>query len=268
MIVPRRRWGAADAKELWRFRGLLGRFTIRDLTLRYRQTALGIAWVVIQPLAGAGVFTVVFGRVAGLESDDTPYYVFAFAGLLGWTAFSAGLTKSTSSLVGNGALVSKIYFPRMLLPLSTVGSTVIDLIIGLGVMAVLLWVSSTGVSLHVLALPALVLLTLALATGMGLVLSALAVRYRDVNYILPVAIQFLLYACPVGYSVDTVPSDIKVYFDLNPLTGLLEGFRWSLLGTDDFPSGALLYSAGAALVALVVGVAVFTRMERTFADVI
>jgi lipopolysaccharide transport system permease protein len=268
VLEPRRRWGRRELAELWQFRSLLGQLARRDITLRYRQTALGVIWVVLQPLIAAGLFAVVFGRVAHLKSNGVPYVVFSFAGLLAWNAFSTYLTKAAASLVGNSALVSKVYFPRMVLPLSTVAGTVLDFLVSLAMMAVLLAATGTAPGWGLALLPVWLLILLTLTTGIGLLMASLAVRYRDVNYVLPVLVQFLLYASPVAYALSVVPHSLRPYFVANPLTGVLEAFRWSLLGTGALPGGYVLYSAGCAVVALAVGSAAFTRMERSFADVI
>jgi lipopolysaccharide transport system permease protein len=268
VLEPRRRWGRRELAELWQFRSLLGQLARRDITLRYRQTALGVIWVVLQPLIAAGLFAVVFGRVAHLKSNGVPYVVFSFAGLLAWNAFSTYLTKAAASLVGNSALVSKVYFPRMVLPLSTMAGTVLDFLVSLAMMAVLLAATGTAPGWGLALLPVWLLILLTLTTGIGLLMASLAVRYRDVNYVLPVLVQFLLYASPVAYALSVVPHSLRPYFVANPLTGVLEAFRWSLLGTGALPGGYVLYSAGCAVVALAVGSAAFTRMERSFADVI
>lgn len=268
MLEPRGRRGLRDLAEIWQFRGLLRQFTRRDVTLRYRQTALGVIWVVLQPLIAAGIFAIVFGRVAGLSSNGVPYVVFSYAGLLGWTMFSGYVTKASGSLVGNAALVSKVYFPRILLPLSAIGSTLLDFAVSLGLLSVLLAVTSTSPGWGLALLPVWVVLTLVLGTGIGLLAGSLAVRFRDVNYVLPVLVQFLLYASPVAYALSAVPHSLRPYFIANPLTGLLEAYRWSLLGTGSAPGAYVLYSAGFAVAALVIGWTAFARMERSFADVI
>ena len=268
MLEPRSTWRLRDLVEVWHFRSLLAQLARRDITLRYRQTALGVIWVVLQPLIAAGLFAVVFGRVAGLKSNGVPYFVFSYAGLLAWTTFSTYLTKASSSLVGNSALVSKVYFPRIVLPLSALAGVLVDFAVSLVMMAVLLLATSTAPGWGLVLLPVWLLLVLVLGTGLGLLLASLAVRYRDVNYVLPVLVQFLLYASPVAYALSAVPHSLRGYFVANPMTGLLEAYRWSLLGTGSLHVGYVLYSAGFALLALGVGWLAFARMERSFADVI
>jgi len=268
VITPPKRWAGVNLRELFEFRDLFHRFVIRDLKLRYRQTALGVIWVVLQPLLAAGIFSFVFGKVAKLPSDGVPYFVFAYAGTLAWGAFNSTVTKMSSSLVGNSNLISKIFFPRLVLPLSTLGSTLIDFAVALVMMAVILVIAGVAPGLALLTLPLWLAVVLLLGTGLGLMAGALMVSYRDVQYVLPVATQILLYASPVAYSLSAVPASARTWFQLNPLSGALEGFRWSLLDTSRPPIGAAIWSVVAAVLFFVVGSGVFARMERKFADVI
>jgi lipopolysaccharide transport system permease protein len=268
LLEPRRRWGLSDLAEVWQFRSLLAQLARRDITLRYRQTALGVVWVVLQPLIAAGLFAVVFGRVAGLKSNGVPYVVFSYAGLLAWTTFSTYLTKASASLVGNSGLVSKVYFPRIVLPLSTIAGVALDFVVSLALMAVLLGATGTSPGWGLVLLPVWLVLVLSLSAGLGLLMASLAVRYRDITYVLPVLVQFLLYASPVAYALSAVPHSLRPYFIANPMTGLLEAYRWSLLGVGSLNVGYVLYSAGFAILALALGWFAFARMERSFADVI
>jgi lipopolysaccharide transport system permease protein len=269
VIRPRKGWLPAHPRELWGFRELLLRFAARDITLRYRQTALGVIWVVLQPLLAAGILAFVFGRVANLPAPaGIPYFVFSLAGMTAWNAFSNTLTRAGGVLVGNAQLVQKVFFPRLLLPLSTVISTLLDVAVSLVLAGVLMAIYRVGPGPAILLLPVWLLLVLMLGLGLGLGAGALMVRYRDVQYVLPVAVQFLLYASPVAYSLAAVPASARWLFDLNPLTGLLEGFRWSLIDTAAPSTPLTAYAIGASLVVLVVGLAMFNRMERQFADVI
>jgi lipopolysaccharide transport system permease protein len=261
-------WRAVDLRELWRARDLLVTLAARDVKLRYRQTVLGVVWVVLQPLLGAGVFSFIFGKVAKLPSDGVPYFVFAYAGLLGWNLFASTVNKSSGSLLGNAGMMSKIYFPRLILPLSTVFSSLIDFAVGLIMMVVLLVRTGTPVGLPLVALPLWVLVALAFALGIGMVASALQVSYRDVGQIMPVVLQFLLYASPVAYSVTAIPEHLRTVYSLNPLVGILEGFRWSLVSGADLDVWAAVYSCAFVVVLLVISALVFTRMERKFVDVI
>ena len=268
VIRPPSRWAPLHLGEVWEFRDLMYRFVRRDLTLRYRQTALGVIWVIAQPLLAAGAFSFVFGKVAKLPSQGVPYFAFAYAGMLAWNAFSSTLTKVSGSLVGNQALISKIFFPRLVLPLSTLGSTLVDFAVALGMMAVILAVVGVAPGWAVVLLPVWLVLALLLATGVGLAAAALMVSYRDVAYMLPVATQLLLYASPIAYAVSSVPSSLRFAVDINPLAGVLEGFRWSLLDTTAPSRVAVMLSIVTSVVVFVAGATVFTRMERKFADVI
>ena len=268
-IVPTSGWQAINLPELWQFRDLLTTLAQRDVKLRYRQTSLGVLWVILQPLLAAGIFSFVFGKVAKLPAPDgIPYLVFSYAGLLAWNAFSSTLTKTSSCLLQNANLVSKVYFPRLALPLSTVFSTLIDFGVAFVVMIVLMLVNHIAPTLGILLLPIWLLLIVLLALGVGLYASALMVSYRDIQYVLPVVTQFLLYASPVAYAASLVPSKYRLIFEINPLTGLLEAFRWSLLGVGHFPLAAVAYSAIITVVVFVAGAFSFKAMERKFADVI
>ncbi len=267
-IRPKGGWAVLDLGDLWQFRDLLLALAIRDLKLRYKQTALGVLWVVLQPLVAAGVFAFVFGKVAKMPSAGIPYIVFAFAGLLAWNLFNNVVTKTSSCLVGNAHLVSKVYFPRLILPLSSIPSALVDFMVGTLVMGMLLVVHGIQPGWGLLLLPVWVAMLLALSMGIGLVTSALSVNYRDVQYILPVALQILLYGSPVAYAVAAVPADLQWVYNLNPLASVFEGVRWSLLGTGSLDAGALAYSSCVAVVTLVAGAFAFKRMERSFADVI
>ncbi|MGD9794281.1 MAG: ABC transporter permease [Acidimicrobiia bacterium] len=268
VIKPPARWSPINVRELWEFRDLLLRFAQRDVTLRYRQTALGVIWVVLQPLMAAGVFTFVFGRVADLPSEGVPYFAFSYAGMLGWNLFNSTVGKFSGSLVGNAGLVSKIFFPRLVLPLSTWGSTLLDFTVAMGMMVVVLLIAGVAPGIGLLALPIWVVLALLIGGGIGLMAAALMVKYRDVGYVMPVMTQMLLYGTPIAYSLSRVPESALTWVKLNPLTGVMVGFRWSLLDTSR-PDGLSVTSSAVAGVSLfVVGATVFTRMERQFADVI
>ena len=270
-IKPTSGWQAINAAEIWQFRDLLVTLAQRDVKLRYRQTALGAIWVILQPLLGAVIFSFVFGRIAHLPTDGLPPLVFAFAGLLAWNAFSATLTKVSGCLLANGNLVSKVYFPRLVLPLSTVFSTLIDFGVALGILVVLMVAFQTGTSLALLTLPLWLGLIILLAVGIGLFTSALMVSYRDVSYVLPVVVQFLTYASPIGYAVSAVPERFKAFYFLNPLVGLLEGFRWSLFADKPLQPHFWAwagYSVAVTLAVFIAGAFSFKKMERKFADVI
>jgi len=247
---------------------LLWAFALRDIRLRYRQTALGVGWVLLQPLLGAGLFAFVFGKVARLGSDGVPYFVFSYAGLLGWMAYSNTLTKAATVLVQNAPVITKVYFPRILLPVSAVLSSLLDFVVALAMMFVLLAVARMGVTARMVLLPVWVGMLLALALGCGLISGALSVRYRDVPYIMPVLIQFLTYGSPVAYGMNAVPEHLRGWLWLNPLSAPLEACRWSLLGVGTLNVEALTYSAVVAVISLVAGAWVFNWLETSFADVI
>lgn len=268
VLRPESRRLRVDLRELWRFRDLLTVLGGRDIRLRYRQTALGATWVVLQPVLAAGIFAFVFGRVARLPSEGVPYFVFAYAGLLGWTAFNATLTKASNSLVSNTALVSKVFFPRMLLPVSVVGSTLVDFGVSFVIMVLLILINGIGFSPAILLLPVFLLALVLAALGAGMVAASLMVSYRDVQYIVPVMTQLLLYATPVAYGMQAVPEPLRPLVLVNPLAGIIEGFRWSLLSTSSPDPAGLAYSVVASLGLFAVGVVTFQRMERRFADVI
>jgi lipopolysaccharide transport system permease protein len=245
------------------------RFAARDITLRYRQTALGVTWVILQPLLAAGVLSFVFGRVAKLPAPPgIPYFLFSLVGLVAWTAFSQIAIRASNSLVSAAAMVQKVFFPRLLLPLSTVLSTLVDVGVSLVLVGVLLIVNHIWAGAAIVTVPIWLALVLVMALGVGLFATALMVRYRDVQYVLPVAIQLLLFATPVAYSISAVPASARWVFDINPLTGLFEGLRWAMLGTPAPPAGQIVYGVVGAAVSLAIGLAVFDRMERQFADVI
>ena len=269
MIRPQSGWAALNLRELWQFRDLLFTLGGRDIKLRYRQTLLGVIWVVLQPLLGAGIFTIVFGVIGKLKTDGVPNFVFSFAGLLGLNLFSTTLSKAGVSLVGNAHLVSKVYFPRVALPLSTGFSALVDFAVGLAVMVILLACYRIGPGPGLLLLPCWVGLLLLLGIGVGLWASALTVSYRDVQYVVPVLLMFIQFVSPIGYSVrGNVPQWLVKWYMLNPLAGLIEAFRWSVLGRGDVHWVYVAYAAAVAALCFVGGAVAFKRMERKFADVI
>lgn len=268
VIRPPSRWRAVPLRELWRYRDLLLVLARREVTLRYRQTALGVVWVLMQPLAAAAIFTAVFSRVANLRTDGVPYFLFAYAGFLAWNAFQGTLTRAAASLVQNSQLVSKVYFPRLVLPLSTVMLTLLDFLVGLLLFAVVAPMRGVTLRIEMLLVPFWLAIVILLAIGIGMYLAALMVRFRDVQHALPVIMQFALYASPVGYALSAVPAGMRRWFLLNPMTGLLEGFRWSLVGGPTPDAGRTLYALVFTAVSLVLGAIAFRRMEREFADVI
>jgi lipopolysaccharide transport system permease protein len=252
--------------EIWDYRDLFRALGTRDLRLRYRQTALGVLWVVLQPLAAAGIFAFVFGRIAHVPTDGQPYVLFAMAALAGWNFFSSIITRSATSLIQNPQLVSRIYFPRLILPLSVLPAALVDLLVTLAAFVLIALAAGHAFDARLIGLPAAILLLGALALGIGFAASALTVRYRDVQYLLPVAIQLALYASPVAYSASAVPAYWQRLYYANPLAAPLELLRWSLLGTPAPAWRELRYSLGIAIACVVIGAAVFRSIERSFAD--
>lgn len=267
-IRPPGRWRLPDLAEIWFFRELMWVLGVRDIKLRYRQTLIGATWIVVGPLLSAGVFSFVFGNVAKLESDGIPYFAFSYCGLLAWNVFDSTLSRTTSSLVGNAALISKVYFPRLILPISTIFGTTVNFATASGVMVVVLVAYGLGVSFHILLVPLLLALFFMLALGVGLVLAAGTVSYRDVGFIGPLATSLLIYISPVGYSSTAVPARLQTVYHLNPLAGLIDTWRWAILGTAAPKLWWVLWAVGTTLLILIVGSLLFTRMEPRFPDVI
>ena len=268
-LRPSRGWTALNLREIWAFRDLLFSLAGRDLKLRYKQTALGVIWVVVQPLLAALIFLFVFRKVANVKSDGVPYFPFAFAGLLGSNFFGTVLTKVGGCLVGNAQLISKVFFPRLVLPLSSVGSALVDFGVTAVIMVILMAWFGIVPGATLLLFPVAMLILAAIALGVGLWAAALTVSYRDVQYVLPVAQNLLLYGSPVAYSLTQIrPEWRTLYLWLNPLAAPLVALRASLLGTPLPPAWSLFASAGVGAVLLVAGVFAFKRMERSFADVI
>ncbi|MEW5930330.1 MAG: ABC transporter permease [Gemmatimonadota bacterium] len=261
-------WSMPDLRELWRYRELLYFLVWRDVKVRYKQTALGAAWAILQPFATMVVFSLFFGRLAGIPSDGVPYPAFAYAALVPWTFFANGLTLATQSLVQGQNLLRKVYFPRLAVPLAAVLSGLVDFALAFAVLVGMLLFYGIAPGARVVWVPPMLLLALATSLGVGLWLSALNVRFRDVGYVLPFVVQFWLFATPVAYPSSLLEEPWRTLYGLNPMVGVVEGFRWALLGTDTAPGGALLVSAAAAAALLVSGALYFRRMERTFADVV
>jgi lipopolysaccharide transport system permease protein len=267
-IRPSRGWAPLRLRELWEYRELLYFLTWRDIKVRYKQTLLGAAWAVLQPVLAMVIFSVVFGRLARLPSDGVPYPIFAYCALVPWTYFASTLAHASNSLVDQGRLITKVYFPRLLLPAASVVGGLLDLVISLLVLGGLLVAYGIPLRWSAAALPLFVGLAAACSLGTALWLSAMTVRYRDVKYILPFLVQVWLFATPVAYSSTLVPERWRTLYGLNPMTGVVDGFRWSLLGTPPPPPGTLLVSLATIGLLLVSGLFHFRRMERQFADVV
>jgi lipopolysaccharide transport system permease protein len=256
------------AGDLWAYRDLLWSLADRDLRLRYRQTVLGVAWVVLQPLLGALIFTFVFGVVAGLPSDGVPYFRFTFASLAGWGLFAGIVNRASASLVQNSGLIAKVWFPRAVLPASTVPAALLDFAVALVVLLAMMFAAGTVPGAGFLLAPLWALALVFLAMGLGLIGAALMVSYRDVQHILPVAMQLLLYASPVAYAASNVPERYRALYFVNPVATLLEGLRASLLGTPAPAASLVIAALATTLAVLVLGALLFRRLERRFADVI
>jgi lipopolysaccharide transport system permease protein len=255
-------------RELWRYRDLAFQIAARDVTVRYRQTALGAAWAILQPVGLMVVFSLFFGRVAGVASDDLPYALFSLSGLVAWTYFANALMLGSESLVNNSALVAKIYFPRIFMPAGVIAAGFLDLAISLLILFVVVLIYGIVPTVAVLCLPILVAIMVATALGVTAALSAINVRYRDVRYVVPFAVQMWLFATPIAYPSSLIEEPWRTITAINPMVGVVEGFRWATLGTDDAPWSLIGISAASALVILVAGLAYFDRVERSFADFI
>ena len=268
VIRPRRGWAALHLGELWAYRDLLLILAERDVKLRYKQTALGVIWVVLQPLVAALIFAAIFGACAKLPSDGNPYLLFVFCGMLPWNLFSGALQRAGNSLVGNANLISKVYFPRVIIPLASVLSVLVDFAVSFVVMILFMLCYRVAPTWHLLALPFFLLLTFIAAVGISLWLTGLNVYYRDFMYALPFVIQVWLYASPVTYATSLIPEAWRMWYSLNPAAGFIEGFRWSLLGNGALTPEMIISSTVSSIVLLVSGIAVFRRIERGFADVL
>lgn len=267
-IRPSQGWVSLGLGELWEYRELLYFLTWRDIKVRYKQTVLGAAWAIIQPFFTMVVFSLFFGRLAGIPSDGIPYPIFAYAALVPWSFFAGGLNNSANSLVGSANLLTKVYFPRLAIPLATVLAGVIDFILAFMVLLGMLLFYGMAPTVNLVWLPLLVLLALVTALGVGLWLSALNVQFRDVRYTIPFLTQFWLFATPIAYPSTLLAEPWRTIYGINPMVGVVEGFRWALLGTETAPGPMILVSALAALGLLVSGAYYFRRMEKSFADVV
>ncbi len=267
VIRPPRKWVPVDLRELWQSRELLYFFVWRDVKIRYKQTGLGVAWAVIQPLFTMLIFSVFFGGLAKIPSDGLPYPLFALSALLPWILFSEGMTRSTTSMVTNASIMTKVYFPRLLMPIAGILSPVVDFLVAVILLVLMMAYYGFVPTINVLFLPAFVLLALATSLGVGLWLSALNVQYRDFQYTVPFLIQIWMFASPVVYSTSLVPAQYQLLYGLNPMAGVIEGFRWALLGTAP-PSGVIGLSVLVVLALLVSGAFYFKKMEQYFADIV
>jgi lipopolysaccharide transport system permease protein len=255
-------------RDLWRYRELLYFLAWRDVTVHYKQTLIGVAWALLRPLATMAVFVIIFHKVAKLPSDGVPYALLVLAGMLPWQFFAATLSESSNSLVNNANLISKVYFPRLIVPTSAVAVSFIDLLVSAPVLIGLMVYYQQAATWRLLCLPIFLVLTVLAALGAGLWFSALNVRYRDVRYVIPFLIQFGLYLSPVGFRSSLVPEDYRLWYALNPVVGVIDGFRWAILGVGSFPTWELGISAAVGTLVTATGIRYFRATEQTFADVI
>jgi len=268
IIKPSHGWAALNLRDLWLYRELIFFMTWRDLKVRYKQTLLGASWAILQPFLTMIVFSIFFGTLAKVPSDGVPYPIFSYTALIPWTLFSKALQDASRSLVANRHMITKVYFPRMILPLSSVMAGLVDFLIAFVVLLGMMWYYKISPTVNVWVLPLFLLLALITAVGVGLWLSALNVLFRDINYVLPFLTQFWMYLTPVAYPSSMIPTEWQVIYALNPMTGVVEGFRWALLGTGQPPGIMTLVSSIAAVVLLISGMFYFRRMERLFADMV
>jgi lipopolysaccharide transport system permease protein len=257
-----------DLIDLWQYRELAYFLIWRDIKVRYKQTVLGVAWAILQPLASMLVFALFFGRLAGMPSDGVPYPIFSLAALVPWALFAQGMSQAANSVVGSGELIHKVYFPRLVIPIAAVGAGLVDFLFGFLVLIAMMPFYGVLPTVHVLWLPVFVLLALAASLGVGLWLAALSARYRDVHHLIPFLTQLWFFATPVAYPSSLVPQAWRPLYGVNPMVGAIDGFRWALLGVDTGPGLTIAVSVAVTLGILVTGALYFRRMERIFADVV
>jgi lipopolysaccharide transport system permease protein len=268
VIEPERGWVSLNLKELWAFRDLLFFLSWRDISVRYKQTLLGVAWAIIQPFLSMIVFSVFFGRLAKVGSDGFPYPLFSYAALLPWQYFSSALSGAANSMVGNSAIVTKTYFPRMIVPLAAVITPLFDFMISFVFLLILMAFYQVAPTWNILWLPLFTLLAMVSALGIGLWLSAMNVQYRDIKYAMGFLIQLWMFASPVAYSTTVVPEEWRIVYGLNPMAGVISSFRWAILGANTGPDAMTFVSVGVSVLLLISGAYYFRRMEKSFADMI
>jgi lipopolysaccharide transport system permease protein len=267
-IRPSTGWVSLKLDELWQYRELLYFLVWRDIKVRYKQTTLGATWAIIQPFFTMVVFSLFFGKLAKIPSDGIPYPIFSFTALVPWTFFSTGLTQASNSLVGSSQLITKVYFPRLIIPIATVLSGIVDFALAFLVLLGMMVYYGIYPTLSVLWLPLFLLLAFVISLGVGLWLSALNVQYRDVRYVVPFITQLWLFATPAAYPSSMLPQPWRTIFGLNPMVGVVEGFRWALLRSNNAPRPIIIVSSLAAIIILVSGAFYFRRTEKTFADLV
>ena len=268
ILEPSRGWVTLNLRKLWQYRELLYFLSWRDIKVRYKQTLLGAAWAIMQPVLTMLLFSVFFGKLAKMPSDGIPYPLFAYTALVPWTLFANALTQSSNSLVQNANLLKKVYFPRLVMPISSVISGVVDFLCALIALAAMMLFYGVLPTSNMIWLPFLLILAFGTALGVGLWLSAINVQFRDVRHAMPFLTQFWLFATPIAYPSSLLSEPWRTLYGINPMVGVVEGFRWALLGTETAPGPMLLVSALAALTVLVTGAFYFRRMEKTFADTV
>ena len=268
IMRPSRGWISLNLRDLWEYRELLYFLTWRDIKVRYKQTVLGAAWAIIQPFFTMVVFSLFFGKLAKMPSDNIPYPIFSYAALVPWTFFANGLSQSSSSLVASANLIKKVYFPRLVVPISSVISGAVDFVLAFVVLLGMMFYFGTVPTWNVAWLPLLLLLALVTSLGVGLWLTAMNVQFRDVRYAVPFLVQAWMFATPIAYPSSLLDEPWRTLYGINPMAGVVEGFRWALLGTETAPGPIVLVSALVAVGLLVSGAFYFRRMERTFADVV
>ena len=268
ILEPSRGWVSLNLRKLWQYRELLYFLSWRDIKVRYKQTLLGAAWAIMQPVLTMLLFSVFFGKLAKMPSDGIPYPLFAYTALVPWTLFANALTQSSNSLVQNANLLKKVYFPRLVMPISSVISGVVDFLCAFIALAAMMLFYGVLPTSNMIWLPFLLILAFGTALGVGLWLSAINVQFRDVRHAMPFLTQFWLFATPIAYPSSLLSEPWRTLYAINPMVGVVEGFRWALLGTETAPGPMLLVSALAALIVLVGGAFYFRRMEKTFADTV
>lgn len=266
-IKPARKWSLINLQELWAYRGLFLALVIRDIKVRYKQTVLGAAWAIIQPITAMIIFTIIFGKLAKIPSEGFPYPVFVYAGLLPWTFFANGLTSSGNSLVGSSNLVNKVYFPRLVIPASSVGSGIVDFFISSIILLILMAWYGVGWSSNMLVIPILMVGVLTTVLGIGMILSALTISYRDFRYVIPFMVQIWMYLTPVVYPLNFIPERWQWLLLMNPMSGYIDGFRSAYLGKP-FQVEMIAVSMVLSIFLFVVGIYYFKKVEQRFADII
>ncbi len=268
-IEPSKGWVSLKLRELWQYRELLYFLTWRDVKVRYKQTVLGASWAIIQPFFTMVVFSLFFGNLAKVPSDGIPYPIFSYAALVPWTFFAYGLQQSSNSLVLSANLLTKIYFPRLVIPISSILSGVVDFVLAFMVLLIMMLLYGIFPTINIIFLPLFILLAFITSLGVGMWLSAMNVQFRDVRYTVPFITQFWMFATPIAYPSSLIKNNLlRAIYGLNPMTGVVEGFRWVLLNTDTAPGPIIIVSSLAAVALLISGTYYFRRMEKTFADVV